>query len=223
MAVREERAGSSASNVANVVPSVVKTAAKAKQRSTPKARSSNRSSSSKSSGRTSSNRSSSSSGGSSVARRSATPAPRVSTPAAPKVPDINSYLGTDSIYQQALSGGKRSLADYLSELTRRRGEADTQYKQTQASMERDRTQQLADLENEFASRGLIQSGLYGEEQGRFQQQFTDQLNALSQQQSGLIADLLSQEKNYRRENDLAMQQAKQEALARRAAKYKIGA
>jgi hypothetical protein len=90
-------------------------------------------------------------------------------------------------------------------------------------MERDREQQLADLENEFASRGLIQSGLYGEEQGRFQQQFTDQLTALDQQQTGLLADLLSQQKNYQRENDLAMQQAKQEALARRAAKYKIGA
>jgi hypothetical protein len=132
-------------------------------------------------------------------------------------------LGTDSVYQQSLSGGKRSLADYLSELGRRRGEAGTQFNQTKAGMERDRTQQLSDLENEFASRGLIQSGLYGEEQGKFQQQYSDQLNALGQQQSGLLADLLSQETNYRRENDLSMQQAKQEALARRAAKYKIGA
>ena len=85
------------------------------------------------------------------------------------------------------------------------------------------TQQLEDLRNEFASRGLIQSGLYGAEQGRFQQQFTEQQTALEQQQAALLADLLSQEKNYRRENDLATEAAKQEALARRAAKYKIGA
>lgn len=141
----------------------------------------------------------------------------------PKPPSINDYLGMDSTYQTAYSGSKRSLADFLSEMGRRRGEAGTQFTQTKTSMERDRVSQLDDLKNEFASRGLIQSGLYGEEQGKFQQKFTEQSTALQQQQAALLADLLSQEKNYRRENDLANQAAKQEALQRRAAKYKIGA
>lgn len=141
----------------------------------------------------------------------------------PVPPSIADYLGMDSSYQQAVRGGKRSLTDFLSELGRRKGEAGTQYTQTQASMERDRVQQLDALRQEFASRGLIQSGLFGEEQGRFQEQFLQQKTALDQQQAALLADLLSQEKNYRRENDLAMEQAKQEALLRRAQKYKIGA
>lgn len=145
------------------------------------------------------------------------------TPAVPQVPSIDSYLGTDSIYQDAVSGGKRTLTDFLSDISRRKGEAGTQFNQTKANMERDRTQQLEDLRNEFASRGLIQSGLFGEEQGKFQSQFTEQQTALEQQQAGLLADLLSQETNYRREQDLALQAAKQEALQRRAAKYKIGA
>lgn len=143
--------------------------------------------------------------------------------APPKPPGIGSYLGTDSMYQQSLRGGKKSLADFLSETGRRRGEAGTQFKQTQASMERDRVRQLDELRQEFASRGLIQSGLFGEEQGRFQQQFTDQSTALNQQQAALLADLLGQEKNYRREHDLANEAAKQDALLRRAQKYKIGA
>lgn len=141
--------------------------------------------------------------------------------APPKPPSIGSYLGTDSMYQQAVRGGKKSLADFLSETGRRRGEAGTQFTQTQASMERDRVRQLDELRQEFASRGLIQSGLFGEEQGRFQQQFTDQATALQQQQAALLADLLSQEKNYRREHDLALEAAKQEALLRRSQKYKI--
>jgi hypothetical protein len=143
--------------------------------------------------------------------------------APPKPPSIGTYLGTDAAYQQAVRGGKRSLADYLSDIGRRRGEAGTQYKQTRGSMERDRVQQLEDLRNEFASRGLIQSGLYGQEQGDFQKKFGEQLTALDQQQQALLADLLGQQKNYQRENDLAMEQAKQEALARRSQKYKIGA
>lgn len=141
----------------------------------------------------------------------------------PAAPSLSSYLGGDSAYQNAVRGQGRTLQDYLSELGRRRGEAGTQFNLTKGSMERDRTQQLADLQNEFASRGLIQSGLYGQEQGRFQQQFTDQFNALNTQQTGLLADLMGQEKNYRRENDLALEAAKQEALQRRAAKYNIGA
>jgi len=161
-----------------------------------------------------SNRSSGSSGGGGGGSFSA--------PRAPSAPSLAAYLGTDSAYQGAVSGGKRSLADFLSELGRKRGEAGTQFNQTSASMERDRVQQLDDLKNEFASRGLIQSGLYGQEQGNFQTKFTEQQTALKQQQAGLLADLLSQETNYRRENDLATQQAKQEALARRAAKYNIG-
>jgi hypothetical protein len=156
------------------------------------------------------------------------PSPGVgkTTPVAPKgpsVPDINSYLGTDATYQDILRGGQRTLADFLSELGRRKGEAETQYGVTKESMERDRVKQLDDLRNEFASRGLINSGLYGQEQGNFQEQFTQQQNALETQQTGLLADLLAQEKNYRREQELAAEAARQEALQRRTAKYNIGA
>jgi hypothetical protein len=200
-------------------------AKKVAKRGTSSGRASSRSSrsSSGSSGRSSgyssrsSSRSSRSSGGGGGGY-----VPRSAAPKPPTPPSLASYLGMDSVYQQSVRGGKRSLTDFLSEIQRRRGEAGTQFNQTKASMERDRTQQLESLRDEFASRGLIQSGLYGEEQGRFQKQFTEQGNALAQQQAALLADLLGQEKNYRRESDLALEQAKQEAIARRAAKYKIG-
>lgn len=188
----------------------------------PRKSSSSRSSSSRSSSSSRGSSSSRSSGGGSssgggVGRSVAAAAKKA------KVPSLAQYLSGDSAYQNSVRGQGRTLQDYLSELTRRRGEAGTQFNQTKASMERDRVQQLEDLRNEFASRGLIQSGLYGQEQGRFQQQYTDQFNALNTQQTGLLADLLGQEKSYRRENDLALEAAKQEALQRRAAKYNIGA
>lgn len=178
-----------------------------------------RSSSSSSSSRRKSSSSSRRSSSSSSSRKYTAPKPK----AAPKPPSIAAYLGTDSAYQSALRGGKRSLADFISELGRRRGEATTQFDQTKSSMERDRVQQLEDLRNEFASRGTLQSTLYADEQSRFNEQFTTQMNSLAQQQAALLADLLSQQKNYQREQDLAMEAARQEALQRRAAKYRIGA
>jgi hypothetical protein len=181
-----------------------------------------KSSSSSSRSSSSSSRSSGSSGGSSGSSGGSSGGGGFgSAGAGLKIPSLAAYLGGDAAYQGILSGGKRSLADFLSDLGRRRGEATTQFNQTSASMERDRVQQLEDLRNEFASRGLIQSGLYGQEQGRFQQQFTDQSNALKQQQASLMADLMSQQTNYQREQGLSLQAAKQEALARRAAKYNI--
>lgn len=147
-----------------------------------------------------------------------------SKPAAkPVVPSIAAYLGTDSIYQDTLRGSKRTLADYLSELGRRKGEATTQFEDTQAGMERDRVQQLKDLENEYASRGLINSGLYAEEQGDFQENYMTQLQALQKQQAALLADLVTQQTNFQREQELANERARQEAIARRSAKYNIGA
>lgn len=173
------------------------------------------------SGNGSGNRSHYNGGGGSSSSSSSKPSFAVKKKVAP--PSLGTYLGSDSAYQQAVRGGKRTLNDFLSELGRRKGEASTQFKQTKSSMERDRTTQLEDLKNEFASRGLIQSGLYGEEQGKFQQKYGEQQTALQQQQTGLLADLMNQEKNYRREHDLALESAKQEAILRRASKYKIGA
>ena len=135
---------------------------------------------------------------------------------------LDRYLAGDSTYQQTLRGNKRTLADFLSELARRRGEAGTQFNKTQASMNRDAEDQLNDLREEFASRGTIQSGLYGKAQGNFREKFAEQIDALNQQQTGLLSDLLSQETNYRRENSLANEAARQEAILRRAEKYRTG-
>jgi hypothetical protein len=142
-------------------------------------------------------------------------------PSTPRAPSLKSYLSGDDAYQQVVRGGKRSLTDFLSEINRRRGEAGTTFEQTKGTMESDRVRQLQNLRDEFASRGLIQSGLYGQEQGRFQEQFETQRRALEQQQTGLVGDLLSQERNYRREQELMLEQAKQEALARRAQRYRL--
>lgn len=163
--------------------------------------------------------------------RRSTPRPAPSRPSSsgavervtpkPQVPDVSKYLGADEVYQQALRGGRRSLADFLSEIGRRKGESEVQFGQTKEQLEEDRVRQLERMRDEFASRGLIHSGLFGEEQGRFQEAFQNQLQQLEQQQAGLLQDFLSQERDFRREQELAQEVARQEALARRASKYNI--
>lgn len=135
---------------------------------------------------------------------------------------LEKYLAGDSAYQQTLRGNKRTLADFLSDLARRSGEAKTQYGKTRSSMKRDSRDQLHDLAEEWASRGLIQSGLYAKAKGDFQTKFGEQMSALDQQQAALRADLIAQGRNFRRENTLSNEAARQEALLRRAQQYKVG-
>lgn len=137
----------------------------------------------------------------------------------PKPPSLKQFLAGDEVYQQALRGGRRTLEDFLSELNRRRGEAGTSFDQTQEQMEQDRVRQLEKMKSEFASRGTLHSSLYGQEQGRFQEQFQTQMTQLSQAQQQLLADIMSQQTNFKREQELAMEMARQEALSRRASRY----
>lgn len=139
----------------------------------------------------------------------------------PKPPSIPEFLGADEVYQTALRGSRRELADFLSQLERTRGEAGTQFEQTQESLEEDRVRQLDRMRDEFAARGLIHSGLFGQEQGRFQEAFQEQMQQLEQQQASLLADLVDQETNTRRQQEQSREIARQEALARRANRFDI--
>lgn len=147
------------------------------------------------------------------------PVPRV-TPK-PKPPSISKFLAGDEIYQQALRSGQASLGDILSEIARRRGEANVNFEQASRLLETDRERQLERLRNEFASRGLLHSSLFAEEQGTFQQDFMTAMQQLEQQRQQLLQDLVAQQTAARRRQELEMEAARQEALARRAERYNI--
>lgn len=154
-------------------------------------------------------------------QRSAGPIQPITKPK-PKPPSISKFLAGDELFQQAIRGGNRTLQDFLSELNRRRGEAKTGFSQSQEQMEKDRVRQLDQMKQEFASRGLIHSGLFGQEQGKFQEDFQTQMQQLEQANTQLLSDILAQETNAKREQELAKELARQEALQRRAAKFNIG-
>jgi hypothetical protein len=131
-------------------------------------------------------------------------------------------LAGDDIYQQSLRGGERTLRDFLSDTGRRRGESGVQFEQTQEQLGLDRDRQLEEMKNEFASRGLIHSGLFAEERGDFLQDFTAQQTQFQQAYEQLLADILAEETGFRRQNELAQELSKQQALQRRVQQYNIG-
>lgn len=145
-----------------------------------------------------------------------TPAP---TPPAPVAPSLDKWLAGDTAYQQFLRGGQKTLGDFLNDLGRQRTEAGTTFQTSKRQMDQTREMTLEDMLNEYAARGLLKSGLYTDSVADYNRDWQQQMTTLEQQNAAFLADLLSQETNFKREQSLSTEAAKQEALRRRAERY----
>lgn len=71
-------------------------------------------------------------------------------------------------------------------------------------------------QNDFAGRGLLQSSLYGEANDNLTRSLNDQLGGINTGKQNFMDDLTRQQNAFTADNGLSMQQAKAEAIARRA-------
>lgn len=141
--------------------------------------------------------------------------------AAPKPPSLNDYLGTDSAYMSQKSALDKAMADYKAQ----QGQSQTQYLTGYAgdldTLGKNRTSSLGDLENDFAGRGLLQSGLYADSMSDMNTDFDKRQSTLEQAKAAFLAQLSGDLTNFTSEQGLTLTRAQQEAAARRAAQYGI--
>ncbi len=145
--------------------------------------------------------------------------PAAPTPGGPQIPDIDSYLTGDQSYQGGLAALMRQLQTQQGNYTAQQGTLRSSFNTALERMASERTNALKDLEADFASRGLINSGLYGEAQEDYDTQYQsrigdlntnlqNELNALGLDFSGVESDIETEKARLR-----------QEAIARRAQQY----
>ena len=142
-------------------------------------------------------------------------------PPPPAPPTLDQFSAKDSTYQNQLSALKKALADYMAQ----QGQAKTQYLTGYTgdldTLKQNRTQGLGDLENDYASRGLLQSGLYADSMSDLNNDFDKRQAALDQARAAFLANQGSDLTNFKSEQQITQQRALQEAAARRAAQYGI--
>ena len=145
----------------------------------------------------------------------------ITPPAPPKpvIPDINKYLGGDSTYQRQLAAYARSLADFQAEQGLARTDYNTNYQNTYRDIGLSKTDALGDLENDFASRGMLKSSLYNEGLGDLNEQYQNQYGDLSKQRLSFLDQLGQDYRKYGSEQTVGKQNARAEAIRRRAEKY----
>lgn len=147
------------------------------------------------------------------------PPPPPPPPAPPAPPSLDAFSAKDSTYQNQLAALKKALADYSAQ----QGQAKTQYLTGYAgdldSLKTNRTQGLQNLEDDYASRGLLQSGLYANSLSNLNTDFDKRQAALDQARAAFLAQQSNDFTNFQSEQQLTQQQALQAAAARRAAQY----
>lgn len=151
-----------------------------------------------------------------------TPAPiqaSVPTAPAPVVPGIDQFLGTDEGYLGQQSALQQALAGFQSEQGNARTSGAASFAQRLRDLQQAQVTDESDLQENFASRGLVKSGSYADALAQLQQQYLGSQGNLQTEQAGFESGLQQDFTNYQAQQKLAQQQAQQEAIARRAAQY----
>lgn len=158
----------------------------------------------------------------SIPNRTASPAvgnssTGVISPTAPVQPSVDEWLANDAAYKTQSDALTKAWADYQAQ----KGLSESQYRTDYTSKVNDlsKTRDLAgqDLENDYAARGMLNSGQYAKAYTDYTTEYDNRQKQLDTGLSDFLANLLSQSQNYKSEQDLTAEKAKQDAIARRAA------
>lgn len=140
-------------------------------------------------------------------------------PVKPIVPTLDQYLGGDTTYLDQLRQFDRTLGDFIANLGVRKTRLTADYGENKRDMEQQRIKDLEAIKNDFASRGLLSSGLLVDESGKYEKDYANQLADFERQFTQSQSDLTLEDTQFRREQELAKEAARQDAARRRAEKY----
>lgn len=153
------------------------------------------------------------------------PAPKKKTPTKKKSSKPKSatakYLAGDTTYQQQVSDFNRSKADYESNYKRQSGIVNRDYAESQRALNRQGVKDREDQQNDFAGRGILHSGVFAKALGDYNTEFNTRLKALTTGKSDKLGDLSSQRTSFLRQLQIESNNARQDAIRRRAANLGI--
>jgi hypothetical protein len=141
------------------------------------------------------------------------------TPPAPAPPSASQWLNQDTTYQGQVAQMRKAYADFLASQGNDKNQYQNQYGLNVKSLGENRTQGFDDLLNDYAGRGLLNSGVYGKAYSDLQTDYDSRQTQLDTQRQAYLQDQATNLSNFKGDQSTATTSAKQEALARRAAKY----
>lgn len=142
-----------------------------------------------------------------------------SAPEPPKPPSEAEWLAGDGTYQEQLSEYDKALADFIARISEKEGQIKEDAKLALAANSRNRTTGMNNNAEDFASRGLINSGLYGQSSERLSDRYNESQGAIETNRSRGLGSIADERSNYEREVELSRNNARRSALQRMAAQF----
>ncbi len=139
------------------------------------------------------------------------------SPTAPVQPNVDEWLANDVAYKTQSDQLAKAWADYQAQSKQSENQYRTDYTSKQSELGKTRELAGQELEADYASRGMLGSGLYAKAYTDYSTDYDNRQKQLDTGLSDFLANLLSQTNNYKSEQDIASEKAKQDAIARRAA------
>jgi hypothetical protein len=147
------------------------------------------------------------------------PSPGLNIPRPPKAPGLDAYLKSDAAYQNQLRTFAQALAEFQAGQTRTTAQDNTSWQGATRQLGDQRTKDLAGIMNDFASRGMLKSGLYGQNLADYARTYNNNLNDLNTGHSNALRDLSLANTNFQKDQAIQEAQARADAAARRAAQF----
>lgn len=147
----------------------------------------------------------------------AAPPPQPVAP--PQPPDINSFLAGDSTYKTQNDQLSKAWADYQNNMNLQSNQYNTDYTGNVKKLGEAQQQGQTSLTDDYASRGLLQSGVYSKAYSDLQNDYTGRQKALDTGKADFGAQLAAAAQNFKSQQGVTGDKAKQDAINRRAAQY----
>ena len=144
----------------------------------------------------------------------------VPTVPAPVVPKFNdAYLAGDTAWMQQKDAYDKALRDFNLRSTGQLQNYGTEYNTKLQDMQKAQDQGALDLKDDYAARGLLESGVYANALNDFNNTYTSQRDELARAKQQYETDMANQKTDFSSEQNLLLQKAKQDALNRYNDKY----
>lgn len=129
---------------------------------------------------------------------------------------LQKWLAGDTTYQQQLAEFNKSKSDYQTTYNTQTAQTQRDYNETSRQMNQQAQQDRMNMQNDFAGRGILHSGVYAQQLGNYNDQFNTQMNNLRTGENDKLGDLSTALNQFLQQLQLQMNAAKQAAIQRRA-------
>lgn len=134
----------------------------------------------------------------------------------PPMSALDKWLAGDDVYQQQLAEFNKEKANYQAQYQGQVDKQNRDYATTNRQMQTQATQDRADQQYDFAGRGILNSGVYAKSLGEYNTDFQQKINNLLQGKTDALGNLADERTNFLQQLQLNLQNAKNDAIRRRA-------